>query len=463
MPNDISASDLVRRFIHNRKACSCGRKHVCRLKSFLVAEDRAETLIPGLLDRYGASDVHFISSESDMDRLGSRVFSYLSSLGYRVSSSVFPPESGFICDHVSAGDLLIHVPAQAQVLIAVGEKTVCDLAKFVSSKNRIPLIFLPTSASSDTFSMSEAEFTENDRRIRLALSAPEIIIADLSVLQDAPSDKTGAGLAAILATLVSLADWKLSSVVSGTYFCPVISEALSSSAMRIIRSVENGISPRDRELMRELISCLVLCGISADLAGSSSPIRGSESCIARHAELLLVSEDITGISFETLRGISSLYAVRLYEYLKRAELSFEDAASGFNDIDRVYFHKELFRVFGEDEGRRILSAFGGSNYYQQDARYRRLALLKDGLGELLSSVCSDLPSSSRITALLRSVSVPFSFSDIGLIDEEISDILIWSKELSQNYGITRLLADLLLLEQAVSGFFTKLCRVKVEG
>ena len=36
------------------------------------------------------------------------------------------------------------------------------------------------------------------------------------------------------------------------------------------------------------------------------------------------------------------------------------------------------------------------------------------------------------------------------MDEEIADVLVWGKELSKNYGIARLLADLMLLEQAVS-------------
>lgn len=449
MQNNFNVRELVDRMIGGSTPCSCGRDHFSRLRSFSIADTFCENLIPEILDRFGVSRVHFISSLSDMDILGSRVLTHISSLGYRVTSSVFPPESDFVCDHVSAGDLLVHVPDQAQGIIAVGEKTICDLAKFVSSKNRIPLIFLPTSASTDTFSMSEAEFTENERRVRLQLSPPDVIVADLSVLQNAPMEKTVAGISCVMASLVSLADWRLHAEVTGSYFCPVVFEDLSSAARKVLTGMENGVSPRDRDMMESLISCLVACGLSADICGTSAPVRGTESCFARKAEMLLVGENITGVSFETLRGISVLYAVRLYEYLKKTAPSYEDARAEFNDIDRMYLHKELFRVFGDDEGHRILSSLGGENYYQRDARMRRLDLLEARLEELLSHAMSPLLSSSRIASLLHSSSAPMSFREVGLIDEEITDVLVWAKELSPNYGIARLLADLMLLEQAI--------------
>jgi hypothetical protein len=56
-----------------------------------------------------------------------------------------------------------------------------------------------------------------------------------------------------------------------------------------------------------------------------------------------------------------------------------------------------------------------------------------------------------MTSLLRTLSVPTSFSDIGFTREEILDILIWGKELSGSYDISKLLADLLVLEDAAYG------------
>ena len=431
--------------------CSCGRAHSCSLRSFYVVDSSSEELLPSLLEEFGAKRLHFISSSSAMDALGERIYSRMCSLGYPVSSSVFPPESGFICDHVSAGDLLIHVPSGTDVLVAVGEKTVCDLAKFVSVKQQLPLIFFPVSASSDTFSMPEAEFTENDRRVRIPVAAPSVIIADTAVLCAAPTASAGAGVASLLADLVSLADWELCSSVTGCSRCSDLSDLLSRKSRDILRRIENGISPRDSLLMPDLITCLVAAGVISDLAGTLLPIRGSESCIARTAELKLISEDITDISFETLRGIASLCSVKMYEYLRRNGADFGAAREGFFGIDRVYFNRELFRVFGEREGHRILSSFGGENFYQAEGRMRRLTNLQNLFDTVMPPLWESLPSSSRMTSLLRTLSVPTSFSDIGFTREEILDILIWGKELSGNYDIAKLLADLLVLEDAAYG------------
>ena len=428
--------------------CSCGRAHSCSLQSFYVLPDSSEEFLPELLERFSARRLHFISSSSAMEALGERIHSRMSSLGYPVSSSVFPPESGFVCDHVSAGDLLIHVPYGTDVIVAVGEKTVCDLAKFVCSKQHLPLIFLPVSASSDTFSMPEAEFTENDRRIRLPVPAPTVIVADISVLSAAPTSSSGAGVASLLADIISFSDWDLCSSVTGSSRCSELSGLLSDRCRDILRRIENGISPKDSTLMSDLITCLVLAGVISDLTGTLLPVRGSESCIARTAELKLVSEDITDISFETLRGIASLYCVRMYEYLRKNRPDTETARQDFYGIDRVYFNSELFRVFGEKEGHRILSSFGGENYYQAEGRMRRLNLLSRIYDEVMPPLWSSLPSSSRMTSLLRTLSVPTSFYDIGFTREEILDILIWGKELSGSYDITKLLADFLVLEKA---------------
>lgn len=431
-----------------RDDCSCGKPHSCSLQSFYVVSDSSEDLLPELLEGFGAGRLHFISSSSAMEALGDRIYSRMCSLGYPVSSSVFPPESGFICDHVSAGDLLIHIPSGTDVIVAVGEKTVCDLAKFVADKQHLPLIFLPVSASSDTFSMPEAEFTENDRRIRLKVPAPSVIVADTAVLCAAPAASTGAGVASLLADLVSLADWELCSSVTGCSRCADLSDLLSRKCRDILRRIENGISPRDVSLMSDLITCLTAAGVISDLAGTSLPVRGSESCIARAAELSLVSDDITDISFETLRGIASLCCVRMYEYLKKNWPDFDAAREGFFGIDRVYYNTELFRVFGDREGHRILSSFGGDNFYQTESRMRRLTHLQEIYETVMPPLWSSLPSSSRMTSLLRTLSVPTSFSDLGFTREEILDILIWGKELSGSYDISKLLADLLILEDA---------------
>jgi len=442
----MTESSPLKDLLGKKTVCSCGKTHACGLDRFTVTDGSSEDLLPGLLAGYGASRVHFISSSSAMEALGDRIYEKACTSGYTVSSSVFPPESGYICDHVSAGDLLIHIPRDTDILVAVGGKTVCDLGKFAADKNGIPLIFFPVSASSDTFSMSEGEFTENDRRVRIPLRAPSAIIADIQVLQAAPMENTGAGIASVMADLVSLADWELSYSVTGSFICRELSSMLSDMCKNVLRKIENGLSPRDSGVMADLITCLIASGAVHDLAGSSAPVRGSESLLAGHVESILVSEDITDVSFETLRGAAAVCCIRMYEYIRKHEPSFEDAKSGFKDIDRVYFNKELFRVFGEAQGHRILSAFGGENYYQRESRFRRIDHIRANYSEIMRPVWDSLPSSSRVTSLLRTSGVPCSFSDIGLTAEETLDALVWSKELSQRYGISRLLADMLMLE-----------------
>ncbi len=450
MSLDDYKSEKIEALMSLTDRCECGRKHSCGLRSFYITDDGSEELVSEIVRQYGAQKIHFISAAEDMPLIGDRVFSRLCSEGHRVSSSVFPAGYDPVCDHVAAGDLLIHVPDGTQLMIAAGGKTICDLAKFTASRSGVPLIFLPSSASSDTFSMSEAEFTENESRRRLRMPSPEVIVADIRALREAPLEKTGAGMACVAADLISLADWKLSSFMTGSAICDTLHDTLLGMCRDILKQTENGTSPRDEDLMRDLITCLTAGGITADMAGTEAPIRGSESAIARHAEAILVSEGINDISFEVLRGASAVYCAKLLEYLRRADVSFDTAREEFSGIDRIYLHKELIRVFGETEGHRILSSLGGANFYQHESRFRRLDRLQQNWTELTGSLRSGILSSGRTAAILRSVSVPSSFRELDLTEEETADILVWGKELSPNYGIVRMLSDLLLLERAVS-------------
>lgn len=453
-PATVSAP--LEQLLKGSKDCACGRKHSCALRQFSVAERDVWLLLQPLMKKLKVHRAHFIGDERSMQRLGAQCMQYLGSLGYTVSSNVFPAAPPLVCDHVAAGSLLLHIPAAAQVLIAVGERDICDLAKFAAAKNSLPLIILPTAACTDSFAQPMAEFLENDHRVRLCAAAPYAVLADLSVLCSADAASSNAGVGAALANYISLADWQLHCEATGSFLCETLAEQLLTLTDGLLAVLRQGHSVHSGDVQRALITCLVGAGAVAQLAGSDAPIRGSEAALAYHLENKLVAEDITDYSFDILRGLSALYCLRMYEWLRTAKPDFEAALSLFDDFGWTYWGSELFRVYGEDYAHTLLSRSGGDGFYSRESHRSRIGRFAADFARLRGRVTGALPPYSLLLTQLRALSAPCTLGDIGLAREEALDALVWSKELSPRYGIFRLLADFGVLEHAADRLTEKM-------
>ncbi len=430
------------------RSCSCGRKHTCALRSFLIADSSCETLLPGICRKLKAERLHFVSDFESMKTLGNRVMQYMGSIGYTVSSSVLPEGEVPVCDHEVAGSLLLRIPYGCETVIAVGEKVICDLVKFVCLKDDLPCIVIPTSASTDSYALDRADFLENGLMKTVAARAPYAILADLQVLADAPMEKTNSGIASVFANYISLADWKLSSLATGLFVCDETADALLGFTNDAVSALRKGISAHSPGTVEPVITGLVASGAYALLAGNTAPIRGSESALAEFLQHKLLSEDITDITFDTLRGLCSLYALRMYEAVLKNEPDFEGALTLFDGFGWSFFNREMYRVFGQEYASTLLSRFTGDNFYDPDNHWSRVLRIKERYYTDLRPMLSFLPSYTSVLTLLKSVSFPTGLAELDFSREEVIDALVWGKETSPRYGILRLLADVGELEYA---------------
>ena len=434
--------------LKGNRSCGCGRKHRCALKSFLVADSGCETLLPGICRKLKAENLHFVSDYESMETLGNRVMQYMGGIGYTVSSSVLPEGEVPVCDHEVAGSLLLRIPAACEAVIAVGDKVICDLVKFVCLKDGLPCVLIPVSASTDSYALASADFLENGIMKTVPASSPFAILADLEILAGAPMEKTNAGIASVIADYISVADWKLSSLATGSFVCDEICDSLLEYVGGAVSALRKGISVHSPETAEAVITGLVASGAYALLAGSTAPIRGSESAMAEYLQHKLLGEDITDISFDALRGVCALYALRMYEAVLKNEPDFEGALTLFDGYGWSFFNREMYRVFGEEYASRLLSRFTGDNFYDPDSHWSRVLRIKERYYTDLRPMLSFLPSYSSILPVIRSVSFPTGLADLDFSKGEAVDALVWSKEVSPRYGILRLLADVGMLEYA---------------
>ena len=104
--------------------------------------------------------------------------------------------------------LAANLPAPVQVIYAVGDGLLVNVAKAVASANNKPLVILPTAISSDapltwiaTLNSTGGKPTE-----RTTGPATEVVL-DMGVIASAPAEARAAGIVDVLSIITGLLDW----------------------------------------------------------------------------------------------------------------------------------------------------------------------------------------------------------------------------------------------------------------
>lgn len=217
---------------------------------------------------------------------------------------------------------------------------ICRYAAFLSGQAGKPKKFaiFATAPSMDGFASGSAPITENGFKTTYAAVQPDILIADTAVLAAAPSELKSAGFGDMAAKYIALADWRISALLTGEYYCGNIAD-LTREALRRIVSLADKVTQHDEETAAAIMEALVFTGVAMQLAGCVRPASGAEHMISHFWEMKkLEAGEISDFHGKKV-GVATLYLCRLYHAL--AELEEIEAIHDETDFD------DLQRVFGE--------------------------------------------------------------------------------------------------------------------
>jgi len=202
---------------------------------------------------------------------GKRVRELLEDYGVKVDT--FLVESATIKD-VEAVEEKIKALAP-QVVFAVGGGTKIDVAKLSSAHQEVPFISVPTTASHDGIASPLSSVKGFEKPYSVMAQAPIAIIADTSIIMQAPWRHVISGCGDVIAKLTSVKDWRLAHEEKREYYGDYAASLALMSAKLVMRNAEL-IKSRKEEGLRVLLEALISCGVSMSIAGSSRPCSGSE-------------------------------------------------------------------------------------------------------------------------------------------------------------------------------------------
>lgn len=193
----------------------------------------------------------------------------------------------------------------------MGGGSVIDYGKYIAFSKRLPFISIPTSASNDGFSSSNSSLIVDGKKTSVPARVPYGIIADLDIIQHAPTSCILAGIGDLMSNITALYDWKFEEK-HGFSQINAFSYMLSKKAVNsFIRTPMTDI--KSPLLLKELVSSLTLGGISTVISGNSAPISGAEHLISHALDKCSKKPAMHGIQV----GLASYIMAHVQEH--RAE------------------------------------------------------------------------------------------------------------------------------------------------
>jgi len=234
-----------------------------------------------------------------------------------------------IADPVIAGALVEKI-INKRALIAIGSGTVHDLTRFTAYKLNLPFISFPTAPSMDGFASGIAAMTVNGQKLTYPSAPPKALFAEPKIFMTAPRALSAAGVGDILGKFISLADWKISNLVTGERWDDEIAALELDTINKLLAA-----DPDSSGFGLSLMQALVASGLAIQAYGNSRPASGAEHHLSHLWEMHCINPPTPALHGEKV-GVSTLILLNLYKNLNK-----------FMPFKKNYLKEYLFPAFGD--------------------------------------------------------------------------------------------------------------------
>jgi glycerol-1-phosphate dehydrogenase [NAD(P)+] len=180
-----------------------------------------------------------------------------------------------------------------QVVLGVGGGTKIDVAKLSSTRQNIPFISVPTTASHDGIASPVAAVKGLDKPYSVMAQSPMAIVADTDIIIRSDYRFTASGCGDIVSKFTSVRDWELAHKMKNEYYGEYAA-SLSLMSARLITKNADIIKPGAEEGLRLILEALISCGVAMSIAGSSKPCSGSEHLFSHALDLVAPNGSLHG-------------------------------------------------------------------------------------------------------------------------------------------------------------------------
>ena len=429
------------RYLDTELVCSCGRTHYAPIRGVEIGPGALETL-PDYVRRFGYRRPFLLCDPITRKVAGERCEALLRASGFDCSAHVL---SHLDYDEATLGEIVLRIPADADLMIGVGTGSITDMTRYASFKLSKPCFTVATGAPMDGFAAAIGIMNVNGLKLTMQAHNTEVILGDTDILRTAPYRMTVAGFGDLLGKISCLNDWELSRIVNDEHCCPNIVRLVRDCVEKVLEQTPR-IKERDPEVLGKVMEGLVLSGTAISLYGSSRPASGAEHHMSHYWEVVHEQRGTTPAMHGEQVAVGTVLTLMLAEELLRLErVDFDAARAAARSFDREQWVREIRRAYGSAAGE-IFSLEAVAKKNAPEGRLKRIGSIEAHWEELRAQL-KTLRSADSISALLREIGCPNTPGEIGLDAAALRDTFRYCREVRARYTLLSLIADLALTDE----------------
>ncbi len=426
----------------NGAPCACGRKH--EFRSEILSGQGVVRSLPEIVQRYGAKKPYLLSDVNTDRAAGALVRGLLDDAGIAYSQFCFA-EPWLEPDERTVGAALMHLPKDADMIVAIGSGVLNDTAKMISVHTKLPYVIVATAPSMDGYASMTSSMTMEGLKISLPSRCADVIIGDVDLLSNAPRKMLVAGVGDMLAKYVSICEWRIAALVCGEYYCEEIANLIRTAVRKIVESAD-GLLAGDPTAVSAVFDGLSAGSVAMNYAGLSRPASGTEHYFS-HVWDMRGAEFGDTIELHGIQcAIGTLLALRLYDKFKTVTPDRARAIAYAENFDLDAWSERLRVLLGKS-AESMIALEKKEGKYDVSKHHARLEVILSHWEEIQAIIAEELPSAEFVESLMKKLGLPTDVREIGIDPTNLGEVFRATKDIRDKYVLSRLLWDLGIIDE----------------
>lgn len=398
---------MILNFEDKIEGCACGREHKMDTKLIVIEKD--------CLLKFN----HYLAcAKLEGDCLAiydSNTYNAVGLVRPKVAEEFVLDAENLHASEKAVALVLENVHQNIKIIVAVGAGTIHDIGRYCANELGLKFVSCPTASSVDGFCSSVCAMTWKGSKVTMSAVSPSMVLADLTVIRQAPLMLAKSGIGDILGKYIALADWKIANLLSGEYYCEYVARIMSK-AVETVKQFILSEQCLDETFYEKLTYALLLSGLAMQMVGNSRPASGAEHHIAHLIELEPQNLGIKNHALHGERvGVGTILISELYHNLAKSSDPFDKA---LNLDERC--KKEADDVFGENLAR----AFDKENENNCILKLKLLDLV--GNWAKIKQIINEIPSKDDLVELYEKLDLYDCLEDLQISSDKKNEILFLS-------------------------------------
>lgn len=402
--------------------CPCGRVHTFDTKVVEIGSGITAKTGKILSDASFPKNVLIVADQNTW-KAADGILSALYSEGFQVKQLIYENMKYARVEQVLEVEAL---SADVDGIISVGTGSLNDICRVASFRQKKAFCIFATAPSMDGFASDTAPIIENNFKSSWQAAQPSVIIADTKILAAAPVELKSSGFGDMVAKYVGLADWKISTLLTGEYYCENIANLTKVATDRIFAMADR-VTENNEEAAGAIMESLVMTGLAMKLATSSRPASGAEHVVSHYLECYKVIRGIWPEYHGKKVGVATVLLNRAYRNIADRVESV-NAVPDATDWDEVY--SKYDPVLHDDI--RKLNTPTITDLVDP-------ALLQEKWSEIRTIIRETLPTDEELMRKMKQAGAAVTPEQVHVSDELLADALRFHPYMRYRMLLTRLM------------------------